>query len=77
MVFMQWKGILCNKFSFKAGEIVIEYVGEVISNRMADFREKEYNLRGYEDCYFFRLDSTKIVFINILIIRSMLQISEI
>ena len=43
------------------GEIVTEYVGEIISNRVADHREKLYNLRGYGDIYMFRLDDSEIV----------------
>jgi histone-lysine N-methyltransferase SETD1 len=50
-------------FSYSAGEIVIEYVGELITNKIADFREKEYNFRGFGDCYMFRLDQNLIVFI--------------
>lgn len=47
--------------NFTPGEIVIEYVGEVITNKIADFREKEYNLRGFGDCYMFRVDAEKII----------------
>ena len=47
--------------NFQPGEIVIEYVGEVITNKIADFREKEYNLRGFGDCYMFRVDADKII----------------
>lgn len=50
-----------NFFSFSAGEIVIEYVGELITNKIADYREKEYNQRGFGDCYMFRLDQDYIV----------------
>jgi histone-lysine N-methyltransferase SETD1 len=49
------------KNSFQAGEIVIEYVGELISNKIADYREKEYNLKGFGDCFMFRLDHNQIV----------------
>ena len=47
--------------NIKQGEIVIEYVGEIISNSIADYREKEYNERGFGDCYMFRVDSDKII----------------
>ena len=47
--------------NFKPGEIVIEYVGEIITNKIADFREKEYNDRGFGDCYMFRVDNEKII----------------
>lgn len=46
---------------FQPGEIVIEYVGELITNKIADFREKEYNFKGFGDCYMFRLDKNQIV----------------
>lgn len=47
------------------GDIVIEYVGEMISNKVADYREKEYNLKGFGDCYMFRIDAVSIVSIEI------------
>jgi histone-lysine N-methyltransferase SETD1 len=47
--------------SFQPGEIVIEYVGELITNKIADFRETEYNFKGFGDCYMFRLDKYQIV----------------
>lgn len=40
----------------KKETIVIEYVGEVIRNEIADEREKYYNKIGFGDCYMFRLD---------------------
>jgi hypothetical protein len=36
-------------------------VGGLITNKIADFREKEYNLKGFGDCYMFRLDGDHIV----------------
>ena len=60
------------------GDIVIEYVGELINNTIADFREIEYDLRGFGDCYLFRVDSSTIVIfkynINNLIILLFYQI---
>ncbi len=47
--------------SFQPGQIVIEYVGELITNKIADFRETEYNFKGFGDCYMFRLDKNQIV----------------
>ncbi|CAG9330036.1 unnamed protein product [Blepharisma stoltei] len=40
------------------GQIVIEYIGEVVRNRIADLREKEYEEKGIGEgsCYLFRLD---------------------
>jgi len=33
----------------------------MITNKIADFREKEYNYKGFGDCYMFRVDSNNIV----------------
>jgi len=40
------------------GNIVVEYIGEVVRNRIADLREKEYEEKGIGEgsCYLFRLD---------------------
>lgn len=40
------------------GNIVIEYIGELVRNRIADLREKEYEEKGIGEgsCYLFRLD---------------------
>lgn len=65
-------------FSFQPGEIVIEYVGEMITNKVADYREKEYNLRGFGDCYMFRVDTQTIVyfsFIYIILLFRLMQLS--
>lgn len=43
---------------FSQGDIVIEYVGEVIDNKEADRREKCYMM---DDCYLFRLDKNRII----------------
>ncbi len=43
------------------GEIVVEYVGELIRNKVADKREKIYEARGFGDCYMFRIDKDMIV----------------
>ena len=47
--------------NIKPGEIVIEYVGEMITNKIADYREIEYNERGFGDCYMFRFDADNII----------------
>ena len=47
--------------NIKPGEIVIEYVGEMITNKIADYREIEYNQRGFGDCYMFRFDADNII----------------
>jgi hypothetical protein len=46
---------------FAQGDIVIEYVGEVIDNEEADFREIYYEKTGMSDCYLFRLDKNQII----------------
>mmetsp|Transcript_30218 Transcript_30218/g.29516 ORF Transcript_30218/g.29516 Transcript_30218/m.29516 type:complete len:215 (+) Transcript_30218:1663-2307(+) len=43
------------------GDIVIEYVGEKIRNKVADKRELIYELQGIGDCYLFRLDKEVII----------------
>ena len=46
---------------FSQGDIVIEYVGEVIDNQEADRREMYYEKSGMSDCYLFRLDKNRII----------------
>lgn len=47
------------------GEMVVEYVGEIVGLRVADKREANYHSRGkmqYEGaCYFFRIDKESII----------------
>lgn len=43
------------------GDIVIEYVGEKIRNKVADKREVDYTIKGIGDCYLFRLDKEYII----------------
>ena len=43
------------------GDIVIEYVGEKIRNKVADKREIVYEQNGVGDCYLFRLDKEYII----------------
>lgn len=40
---------------------VVEYMGEVITQRVADKRERAYELSGEGSCYMFRLDLTRVV----------------
>eukprot|EP01133_Synstelium_polycarpum_P015724 gene15724-18683_t len=42
------------------GEFIIEYVGEIIRQKLADVREKRYQREGL-DCFMFKLDSDIIV----------------
>jgi len=47
--------------NLKPKDIVIEYVGEIIRNQVADQREKRYKDKGIGDCYMFRLDEQYII----------------
>ena len=48
-------------YSIKKYEIVIEYVGELIRNEVADLREEDYKIRGFGDCYMFRVDKEFVI----------------
>ena len=41
----------------------MEYIGEIIRNKVADIREKEYELKGIGQgsCYLFRLDEDHVI----------------
>ncbi len=41
--------------------MVVEYVGELLTNRLADIREQLYQSLPHGDCYLFRLDSNYII----------------
>jgi SET domain-containing protein len=43
------------------GEMVIEYVGEVIRAQVADKREKTYERQGIGSSYLFRIDEDLVV----------------
>ena len=43
------------------GEMVIEYVGEVIRAAVADRREKQYERQGIGSSYLFRIDEELVV----------------
>jgi histone-lysine N-methyltransferase SETD1 len=42
-------------------DIVIEYVGEVIGQKVADLREKQYEMNGIGSSYLFRVDEDMII----------------
>ena len=46
--------------SLHCGEMVIEYIGEVVRNNMADKREKIYEKRNI-GCYMWKLDFLNVV----------------
>lgn len=53
------RGLFCLR-DIEAGEMVIEYAGEVIRSILCDKREKEYNQKGI-GCYMFRIDDNLVV----------------
>ncbi len=53
-------GLFTNE-DLKPLDIVIEYVGEIIKNEVADQREKSYLEKGIGDCYMFRVDDQYII----------------
>ncbi|KAL4228619.1 Histone-lysine N-methyltransferase [Mactra antiquata] len=53
------RGLFCKR-SIDAGEMIIEYAGELIRTSMTDMREKYYESKGI-GCYMFRIDDTDVV----------------
>ncbi|KAH3692518.1 hypothetical protein DPMN_194360 [Dreissena polymorpha] len=53
------RGLFCKR-SIDAGEMIIEYAGEVIRNALTDVREKYYESKGI-GCYMFRIDEFDVV----------------
>lgn len=45
----------------KEGDILIEYVGEIIRHKVADQREKRYKEKGIGDCYLFKVDDQHVI----------------
>ncbi|KAI3653157.1 hypothetical protein MP228_002582 [Amoeboaphelidium protococcarum] len=43
------------------GEMIIEYIGEIVRQKIADIREKEYEKIGIGSSYLFRMDEDQIV----------------
>ena len=52
---------LFTKIDIPRNDPIVEYVGEVIQKRIADIREKQYEISGEGSCYMFRLDLHRIV----------------
>jgi hypothetical protein len=44
-----------------ANDMVIEYIGEIVRQKIADAREKAYELSGIGSSYLFRIDATTII----------------
>ncbi|XP_066529898.1 histone-lysine N-methyltransferase 2B isoform X2 [Hoplias malabaricus] len=53
------RGLFCKR-NIEAGEMVIEYAGNVIRSVLTDKREKYYNSKGI-GCYMFRIDDFDVV----------------
>jgi histone-lysine N-methyltransferase SETD1 len=53
-------GLFAGK-KYKIGDLVIEYVGEIIRNPISDLREEFYKSEGFGDCFMFRLDALSII----------------
>jgi histone-lysine N-methyltransferase SETD1 len=52
---------LFTKVDIKKDGMIIEYMGEIVRQCIADKREKEYETSGIGSCYMFRLDLQRIV----------------
>lgn len=52
---------LFTKIDILKNDPIVEYMGEVIRQPIADKREKQYEISGEGSCYMFRLDRTRIV----------------
>uniref|UniRef100_A0A7S0GGD2 Histone-lysine N-methyltransferase n=1 Tax=Proboscia inermis TaxID=420281 RepID=A0A7S0GGD2_9STRA len=52
---------LFTKVDLARHAMIIEYMGEVVSQSIADKRERAYEMSGIGSCYMFRLDSQRIV----------------
>ncbi|XP_068471510.1 uncharacterized protein [Phaseolus vulgaris] len=57
-------GLYTSRF-ISRGEVVVEYIGEIVGLRVADKREKDYQsgkkLQDKSACYFFRIDKEHII----------------
>ena len=53
-------GLFCME-NISEGDIVIEYVGEIIRQNVADLREKRYEASGIGSSYLFRIDQDSII----------------
>jgi len=52
---------LFTKIDIFKNSMIIEYMGEVVNQAIADRREAEYELSGTGSCYMFRIDKHRIV----------------
>lgn len=54
-------GGLFSKSLIPKDDVIIEYIGEIIRQAEADYRETLYETEGIGSCYLFRLDKDKII----------------
>src|SRR5690606_30152366 len=47
--------------SISAGDMIIEYVGEIVRQQVADMREKRYLKSGIGSSYLFRIDENTVI----------------
>ncbi len=47
--------------SIGKNELVIEYCGELVRNKIADRRETLYRQAGFGDCFMFRADKDNVI----------------
>ena len=52
---------LFTKVDIAENDPVVEYMGEIIRQPVADIREKQYEISGEDSCYMFRLDRTRVI----------------
>lgn len=52
---------LFTKIDLPKDSMIVEYMGEVVRQSVADKREKQYEISGEGSCYMFRLDMQRIV----------------
>ena len=52
---------LFTKIELPKNSMIVEYMGEVVRQSVADTREKQYEISGEGSCYMFRLDFERIV----------------
>jgi len=52
---------LFTKETIAEGQMIVEYQGQMISQSVADEREKKYEEMGIGSCYMFRLDENTII----------------
>eukprot|EP00475_Leptophrys_vorax_P002194 TRINITY_DN1124_c0_g1_i12.p1 TRINITY_DN1124_c0_g1~~TRINITY_DN1124_c0_g1_i12.p1 ORF type:complete len:655 (+),score=107.52 TRINITY_DN1124_c0_g1_i12:104-1966(+) len=47
--------------TYDAGDVITEFIGEIIRNALAEVREKEYERKGIGSCLMFRMDEDTVI----------------